>query len=386
MKHPHLMHTLEFREPTFKQGAGTTLITDDGQEYIDLFGDVGTASVGYFSEIHSDVLQRMLDASMPPHAPNLFKFEERDRAARRLCEATEMDKVFFCNSGTEAVEAAIKMARLYQHRVTLHRSPEIWSYSGGFHGRTYGALAAGDGPSYHYEGFGALPSDFHHFDDANEIPANVAAVILAPVFGNNDVIEYPQGWLQQLRSYTEENGILLIFDEVQTGAGRCGAMTYAQKIGVKPDIITMAKGLAAGAPCGAMLAREGIAEAFTPGSHFSTFGGGPLTMAFLNGMLDWLLLPGRLEGINSGGKMITDVLATHDWAHNVRGTGMLIAYDSDADTVELAKLCAAEQVLIGAFRVGPGPVKTTPPLNMSSSTIIRGIEALDEAHRQLNAL
>ncbi len=390
MKHSHLMSTLDFRVQKFATG-NIALLSDGrgGPNALDFFADVGTASLGYNSQESRHVLHRMLDEHIPIHAPNLYGFDERDRAARRLCEKTGMDRVFFCSSGTEAVEAAIKLARLHCCQsatvdgvldVEKGWRYKIASFKGGFHGRTYGGMAAGDGPPYHTFGFGPLLQGFEKFGQIEEISEDAAAVILAPVFGNNDVVVYPDGWLQELRAYCDEHGILLIFDEVQTGSGRCGInFTYGQRVGVRPDIITLAKGLGMGAPVGACLARGEVADTFTPGSHFSTFGGNPLSCAFINGMLDWAT-ENAMEQVDQLGHYIRDALVKLDFAKNVRGIGMLNAFDIDIDTVEFAWACQEEGLLIGAFRSGPGAVKITPPLNITFDHALQGIAMMERAY------
>lgn len=379
-QHQYLMSTLDFRDVTFQSGEGAVLFSD-GKKYLDFFADVGTASLGYNSPEQQHALARMIGQGIPLHAPNLYRFAERDRAAEGLCKLTEMDKVFFCNSGTEAVEAAIKLARKYQDGAKSRHT--IWSYKGGFHGRTYGGLSAGDGPRHHYAGFGPLLEGFEHFTEIGEIEPDAAAVMLAPIFGNNDVAPYPPEWLHELRLYTKANGILLIFDEVQTGSGRTGAPTYAQKIGVKPDIITLAKGLGMGCPVGAALATSEVASAFTPGSHFSTFGGNPLSCVFVNEMVGWLSNRRNLEEVNQKGVIIRKALQEMEWPKNVRGEGMLIAFDMDKDGLEFSKVCLTGGLLIGAFRAGAGAVKVTPPLNTPLDQIYRGLAIMAEAHDKL---
>lgn len=380
MKHPHLMHTLEFGERIFTKGYGVWLDSGEDMGALDFFADVGTASLGYGGPEHQAVFNHMINESIPVHAPNLYRFKDRDLAAKGLCEITGMDRVFFCNSGTEAVEAAIKLARLYHHPGT---SSIIAAHAGGFHGRTYGALAAGDGPSYHTDGFGPLPGDFVKFKHIDQIPPKAAAVILAPVYGNNDVVLYPPGWLEELREWCTAHGTLLIFDEVQTGSARCGLrFTYAQRVGVEPDIITLAKGLGMGAPVGACLARGIVSDVFTPGSHFSTFGGNPLSCCFINGMLGWAT-PDAMERVDQVGHHIREGLAALPFARNTRGVGMLNAFDIDVDTIAFAQACEAQGLLIGAFRRGPGTVKITPPLNITFEQAQSGIAMMAQAYKEI---
>jgi len=396
-----LARTLDFRPMEFGSGSGARLFPAHREPrtlhegFLDFFADVGTASLGYNSPHARAALARMLGDAIPIHSPNLFQHEERNRAARRLCEATEMDRVFFCNSGTEAAEAAIKAARKYHYdRRGDYSRNDILTAVGGFHGRTMGALAAGDGPRHHLDGFAPLCSGFRRAltpeTDFDTLRTDLAAVMLAPVFGNNDVWEYPDGFLLKLSEWCKATGTLLIFDEVQSGSGRTGRMTYAQRIGVKPDIICLAKGVAAGAPVGATLFRGEVAETFTPGSHFSTFGGNPFSCVMVNAMLDWLFGDedngaegAKLWTVSPKGEGLKDAIAERlPKATNVRGPGMLLAFDTPADSITLARECEKRGLLIGAFRKGPGPVKITPPLNVTEDELAEGVSKLAEAHAE----
>jgi acetylornithine/succinyldiaminopimelate/putrescine aminotransferase len=368
--------------PTFCGGDGPELFTGTGERYLDFFCDVGTASLGY-SEPWA-ALGRLVDNRIPVHAPNRYAFKTRTDVAAELCKVVGMDKVFFCNSGTEAVEAAIKCARLRQFQRSGSAGDdnlryEVWAYRKGFHGRTYGALAAGDGPVYHYTGFGPHLQGFRHFTDISELSAKAAAVILSPVFANGDVNELGGSYLYQLRDFCDRNDIALIFDEVQTGSGRCGgdAFTYAQRVGVRPDIVTLAKGVAMGAPVGAMLARGDYANAFTVGSHFSTFGGNPFSCSMVEGMLSWWKK--NREAAEDIGKILRGSLRAIPGFRNVRGPGALIAFDYDRP-MALAEAALNQHLLIGVFHDGPGPVKLTPPLNITHSMLKTGIERLERAH------
>jgi len=384
MKHSHLMHTLNLREVRFKGGSGPYLISETEESFLDFFCDVGTASLGYSTP--DKMFEDTSTFRIPLHAPNLYGFTTRDRAAKMLVGKTSMDRVFFTNSGTEAVETAIKLARLFHHK-RYHETGKsrrtIASYVGGFHGRTGFALAAGDGPPYHTEGFGPLPEGFVKFHSTADIPDDTAAIMLAPVFGNNDVYVYPPSFLRDLRQKANDIGALLIFDEVQTGSGRCGlSFTYAQRERLRPDIMTLAKGLGMGAPVGACLARGPVADTFTPGTHFSTFGGNPLTMKCVLEMMAWAT-DDALTEVEEKGILLRTELEVLGWTHNVRGPGMLIAFDYDGDTLALGRAAMEQHLLIGAFRAGPGPVKITPPLNITIAQIKEGIAKLARAHERL---
>ena len=387
----HLMEITHFRPITFTGGTGPYLIDDKGQKYLDFFCDVGTASLGYNCSEIRKARSRLKDS--PIHAPNRYGYADRERAAATLCDLTAMSKVFFCSSGAEAVEAAIKLARRHQwladHRAVANgcnaRKSVIWSPRGGFHGRTLATLAAGDGPNYHREGFGSLPVEFMHFDEIKEIQwENAAAVLLAPIFGNNDVRMYTLEWLSELFYTSHCNNVLIIADEVQTGSGRAsGKISWAQEHNFYPDILCLAKGIAMGAPVGVMLAHGEVANAFTPGTHWSTFGGNPLSMIYTNVFLEWISQPRNRMEITRKGRVIRAKLREYGWAQNIRGDGMLNAFDIDIDTIKFAEACEEERLLIGAFRAGPGAVKITPPLNIKEKVLLQGLDLMDQVYKRL---
>lgn len=380
-----LMPTVRFRELDIVMGQGATLFSRDGKSYIDFFTDVGTASLGYDSPESRECLESILRHGMV-HSPILFQSDVRESAAARLCHMTGMDSVFFCNSGAEAVEAAVKLVRKHWHNPNnTHRSPVIFTAQGGFHGRTLTGLAAGDGPPYHTDGYGPFPEGLNYRFDPNnweqhidayvDVPS-IAAVMFAPVFGNNDVREYNLTSLKALRRWCTIKNIPLIFDEVQSGSGRTGHPTYAQRIGVQPDVLLLGKGVAMGAPCGALLVNTGAVETFTPGSHFSTFGGNPMCSTFLDSMWHWLSKAGREAEIEATGDKITTALREMKGVQSVRQVGMLIAADVNVSTTVLAARCEADGLLLGAFRQGPGPLKITPPLNISERELNDGLRIL----------
>lgn len=400
MKHPRLMHLLDYREPIMSGGEGAILFDDAGRRYIDFFADTGTSSLGYGSEEHRNVLNRLKE--MPIHAPNMYRHTERDRAADRLCRATGMDKVFFCNSGVESVEAAIKIARLcwwqretgdeWDHPGLRYGVPKrhvILTARGGFHGRTFGGMMAGDGPEYHTRGFGPHLEGFSHFGDPDEIDTdwarqNVAAIMMAPIMGNNDTATYSDSWWTDLIDKVQKTGALLIFDEVQTGSGRTGSFLYSQQLlhlGVRPDIVCLAKGLGMGAPVGATLARGEAAEVLRPRTHWSTFGGNPMSCAFINGFLTYLDNYGYGH-IKYKGDFIRQSLEEAKWAvrkpdgtSTARGAGMMQSVEVAFDAPKMALEAEKQGLILGVFR--PNIVKITPPLNIRMEELKEGLDILN---------
>lgn len=389
-----LMRTLEFRSRRIVSGDGAYLITEDGTRLLDFYADTGASGLGYNHPAARKAFSDILERNYPVHSINMYPFAEREDVATRLCVVTEMDKAFFCNSGAEAIEACIKLARKHQSRwadttaslatgrpLVRH---EIWSLRRGFHGRTYSTLAAGDGPPYHMEGFGPHLEGFHKWDWDNieAINPKAAAVLLSPVLGHHDVVPYTCQQLQSIRDYCDEYGILLIFDEVQSGGGRSGSFLYAQQVGVMPDIVGLAKGVAMGFPVGVCLARGEVADAFTPGSHFSTFGGSPPSCVFLNAMLDYLT-PEFLKSVTERGEYTVRRMQELGWFTEVRGMGLLICGDSNLDAIEFAKRADEKNLIIGAWR--KNPIRVSPVLDASIEDIERGIQIMDEVAREMIA-
>lgn len=376
-----LMRTIEFRKRKIVGGEGAYLIDRFGRRMLDFHSDTGASGLGYNHPAARAALQTLLDKRLPIHSINLYPFAEREETAERLCDATGMDKVFFCNSGTEAVEACIKLARLNKYPENRH---EIWSLKKGFHGRTYASMIATDGPEYHTKGFGPHLRGFRKWDwdDIAEINPYAAAVLMSPVLGHHDVMPYTRKQLQSIRDYCDEHGILLIFDEVQSGSGRTGAHLYAQKVGVMPDVVALGKGIACGFPAAACLARGDAAETFTPGTHYSTFGGSPSSCVFVNAMLDYLT-PQFLASVDERGEFIRNEMRKLGWFRTVIGEGLMIAGYADIDAKEFAERCEKENLIIGAWRTNP--IRVSPVLDISYEDIEKGIRIMDRVYKEMVA-
>ncbi len=236
------------------------------------------------------------------HTSNLYRIDEQEKLAYRLATPACLDHVFFCNSGVEANEAAVKMARRYQYRQGFENRYKILCAGGAFHGRTLAMLAATDKPLFR-EGFGPMPEGFVHvpFGNLNHLrdamDEDVAAIMVEPVQGEGGAIAAPEGYLEGIKKAADDFGALVIADEVQTGMGRTGYLFAYQKAAIQPDLVVLAKGLGGGFPVGGVIARKEIGEAMGPGSHGSTFGGNPLAMAVANAVLDGLEEDGFLEDV-----------------------------------------------------------------------------------------
>lgn len=378
----YLMNTVTPNEH-FKihTATGQNLLTTDGRLLIDWFMDTGTVSLGY----RPLELVSLISEYTFPHLPNMVTYPMREHVAERLCRRARMDKVFFCNSGTEAVEAAIKIARKSNYDKRRNRSI-IWTAKGGFHGRTYGALSAGDGARYHTEGFEPLLGGFKHFENPEDIKGEApVAIMLAPIFGNNDVREYSLEWMNDIFDMAEQYDFPIIFDEVQTGSFRTGCFTAAQLYGFEPDIICLGKGMACGIPTGATLARNEYAEVLTPGSHFSTFGGSPLSMLGISTLLEANQMNKLSRNIAVRGNQIREGLERLKCfgVSEIRGRGLMIAIEFEAglDSRVFSEALLKHEMFVPTFR--KNTMKFAPPLNMSYNDVEQGLARLTTAFSEV---
>jgi acetylornithine/N-succinyldiaminopimelate aminotransferase len=354
-------------------GRGSWLFDDEGNRYLDFIAGIATNSLGYGHPALVKAIQAQAETLI--HCSNLYEIPIQEEVAELLTEGTDFDQVFFCNSGTESIEAAIKLARKYASENHGPGKYEILTFSKSFHGRTYGGLSATAQP-YLQEGFGPMLDGFVHapFGDLEAakklVGLQTAAILVEPIQGEGGVNVPPEGFLQGLRDLCDEVGAPLIFDEVQTGAGRTGHLYAYQGIGVVPDVLTSAKGLGGGVPVGAMITKEEYA-ALKPGNHGSTFGGSPLAMAAVKAVLGVVNTPEFLEEVRFKGtilKSALEVLANRIPSAEVRGEGLLLGLD--LGDPELAKAvfeyCLKEGVLVNLIG---STIRLAPPLTVSRTEV-----------------
>lgn len=368
-------------------GEGSRVWDASGKVYVDFVGGIAVDVLGH---CHPAVTRAIREqAATLIHVSNLYYIEPQIRLAALLTRHSFADRVFFCNSGAEANEAAIKLARKHArdagHRGRFH----VLSAVDSFHGRTLAALAATGQEKYH-RGFEPLPEGFRHvpYGDVEALRAamdeRVCAVLLEPVQAEGGVRLPPEGYLAAVRRLCDERGALLVVDEVQTGMGRTGRLWAHEHSGVTPDVMTLAKGLAGGVPIGAMLARESVARAFVPGSHASTFGGNPLATAAGVAVMETLLGEGLVERAAEVGayflKLLRQLAAGHPGVvAGARGMGLLLGLEltetSGATAADLVARALADGYLITA--AGPRVVRFVPPLVIPREEVDRVVEALD---------
>lgn len=365
------------------KGEGARLWDADGREYLDFVSGIAVNSLGH---CHPAVVEAICrQAGTLIHCSNLYYIEQQARLARLLAENSALDKAFFCNSGAEANEAAIKLARKYAKLTRGAEKFEIITALHSFHGRTLATVTATGQPKYH-KGFEPLPEGFKYapFNDLAALEQLIGpatcAVLLEPVQGEGGVNVATRHYLEGVQMLCREHGALLIFDEVQTGLGRTGRFLAHHHFGVKPDILTLAKALGGGFPIGAMLAREDVAGAFQPGDHASTFGGNPLACAAALAAMEEILLGGVLENAASTGAYLYDKLKTlggkYPCVREVRGLGLLLGLELGLEGKEIVNGCQEKGLLINC--VNNNVLRFIPPLTVTRGDVDRALAILEQ--------
>jgi acetylornithine aminotransferase len=366
----------------FVSGRGATLVDEHDKEYLDLCAGVAVVSTGHCHPTVTAAIQEQ--AARLVHVSNLYENEPAPALAQQLAALTGGMQSFFCNSGAEAVEAALKLAR--RHGGSRRT---IVAADGGFHGRTLGALSVTGQPAKRAP-FEPLVGDVVHvpFGDAaalaGAIDSDVAAVVLEPIQGEAGVVVPPDPYLGEVRRLCDEAGALLVLDEVQTGVARTGRWFAYEHAGVVPDVVCLAKGLAAGLPIGACLARPEVAAAFRPGDHGSTFGGGPVPAAAALAVLQVIRDEGLVDRARSAGELLASGLARAFSGATVWGRGLLLAVQLPAARARaVAALALQRGVLVNDL--APDTLRLTPPLVTTDAEIDRGVAILGEVWDEIGA-
>jgi len=369
------------------RGQGTSVWDADGKKYLDFIGGIATVSVGHANpQVREAVLEQ---TRLLWHASNLYFTEPQVRLAEKLTRLSFADRAFFCNSGTEANEAMIKLARRWHVSKGHPERIEIVCMNNSFHGRTLGSLAATGQPKYQ-QGFGPLPAGFRFIDygEVKQLEDAVSdatcAVLLEPLQGEAGVVTAPAGYLKAVRDICTRHGALMLLDEVQTGMGRTGKMFAHQHFGIEPDAMSLAKGIAGGLPLGALLATDELAQVFTPGTHASTFGGNPVATAAASTVVD-LLEGGLLDHVRRVSEVLQGRLAALPQATprvaSERGLGLLRGVVLAEDLAPRVVARARELgLLINA--IGDRVLRLAPPLTVSESEIHEATKLLAQAIAQ----
>ena len=375
----------------FEKGEGVYLYASDGTRYLDFGGGIAVTCLGHCHPHLVEALTRQ--AGQLWHCSNLYQIPEQTRLAERLVAASFADSVVFINSGAEAVETSVKMARKYQSDQGHPERFRVITCEGAFHGRTLAMIAAG-GQEKHLAGFGPVVDGFDQvaFDNLNEMRAAVgpetAALLIEPVQGEGGIRALSKDYLKGARALADEFGVLLILDEVQTGIGRTGKLFAHEWAGIEPDILASAKGLGGGFPIGACLAKEGPASALTAGSHGSTFGGNPLAMAVGNAVLDVVLETGFLDKANAIAKRLwqrlEEIAVNHPTVfEGISGSGLMVGLKCVPTNMDVvAKLTEGGLLTVAA---GENVVRLVPPLIIVDSHVDEAIAIIDKAAGELDA-
>jgi acetylornithine aminotransferase len=367
----HLMTSYQHLPVGFVEGSGACLIDQNGQRYLDALSGIAVCGLGH---AHPTLQAAIADqAGKVLHTSNLYHIPLQEQLADKLCAHAQMDKVFFCNSGAEANEAAIKIARLYGHKKNIDE-PAIIVTERSFHGRTMATLSATGNDKVQagfeplVQGFVRIPyNDIHAMEAVIKNNKNIAAVMLEPIQGEGGIVMPDPGYLVAVRKLCDQYSLLMILDEIQTGMCRTGKWFAWQHENAQPDVMTLAKALGNGVPIGACLARDVAAELIRPGSHGSTFGGNPLAARAGLTVLDILEKENLAERAEYLGKLMLDGfnagLKDVDGVKSIRGKGLMIGIELGRDCDELVKMALAEHLLINV--TSSNVIRLLPPLIIS---------------------
>ncbi len=381
----YLMHTYTRQPVALRKGRGIKVWGADGKEYLDFVGGIAVNVLGHCHPKVVIALQKQAQRLL--HVSNLYYIEPQIKLAKLLCTHSFADKVFFCNSGAEANEAAIKLTRKYAKEHHGQERFEIITALNSFHGRTLATVTA-TGQEKFQKGFEPLMPGFRYvpFNDINALESainqNTCAIMLEPIQGEGGVKIPSDDYLKKVREVCDRNGLLLILDEVQTGMGRTGKLFAYEHYGITPDIMTLAKGLGGGAPIGAMLATEKVASAFQPGNHASTFGGNPLVCAAAIATLETILEDGFiLDHCNRiGGYFIEKLEILKDnypeQIVDIRGKGLIVALELTRDGTPIVKACLEKGILINC--TAGNVLRFTPPLIVEEKDIDHLVDIMEE--------
>lgn len=376
----HIINTYGTRKLAMARGEGATLWDADGKEYLDCFAGIAVCNLGHCHPAVTEAIREQAGKLL--HVSNLYYIEQQARLAELLSRHCFAQKWFFCNGGAEANEAAIKIARRYWAQKGAPKS-HIVTADQSFHGRTMATITATGQPKYH-QGFEPMVPGFRYvpFNDLAALEAaitpEVGAVMIEPIQGEGGVRMPEEGYLRAVRDLCDAKGILLIFDEVQTGLGRTGPLFAHQDFGVQPDIMTLAKGLANGVPIGAMGCTDEVAQGFSPGAHACTFGGNPLSCAAALATVGTLTAPGFLEQAAATGKAFMSQLkalaASHPQILEVRGKSLMIGVEFKDAVAPLIGLMIESGIICGP--AGPNVLRFLPPLVITKEQTERAVSVL----------
>ncbi|MDX8388151.1 MAG: acetylornithine transaminase [Ghiorsea sp.] len=384
----HIMQNYARFPLTLIKGKGARVWDDQDKSYLDFVAGIAVNTLGH---AHPAMVKTISEqAATMLHCSNLYFIPQQTKLANRLANLSSLDKVFFCNSGAEANEAAIKIIRKYFSDQGSSRRTIITATQS-FHGRTMQTLAA-TGQDKVKAGFDPLPVGFLHvpFNDIKALKAaiddNTAAILLEPIQGEGGVNHACPDYIKAVRALCDEHGLLLAFDEIQTGIGRCGTMFGFEQTGITPDILTLAKGLGGGVPIGAMLASEKVAPSLSAGSHGTTFGGNPMSCAVANTILDVIEEEGILTNVQQRSAQLKaglrQLVDKYKIFSEVRGSGLLLGLACTVESMPIINACRENGLLV--LGAGPNVLRLLPALNITAVEVTEALELLEKSIEGLN--
>ena len=385
-----LMPNYNRADLAFERGEGAYLQERGGDWYLDFASGIAVTALGH---AHPHLVAALTEqAGKVWHTSNLYRIPDGERLARRLTERSFADRAFFCNSGVEAIEAAVKMVRKYHHTHGNPQKHRVICCTDAFHGRTLTGIAASGTPKYR-EGFGPDLPGFDHvaFNNTNELRAaltdETGAILVEPVQGEGGIRPANLDYLRALRATCDEYGLLLVFDEIQCGMGRTGKLFAHEWADAAPDMMTLAKGIGGGFPLGATLTTEAVGQVMGPGTHGTTYGGNPLAMAVGNAVLDVMLAEGFLDGVDAVARdlwvRLQDLAARYpDVIAEVRGAGLMLGLRAAGSNLDLMAALRAEKLL--TVPAGDNVVRLLPPLIVGAAEVAEAMEKLTRVCARLS--
>ena len=380
----HLIHTYNRYQIVLDKGDGVHLYDTDGKEYLDFGAGIAVFALGYNNKEYNDALKAQIDKLV--HTSNYFYNDPAAKAAKMLTKATGMDRVFFTNSGTEAVEGAIKLAKKYAYLKDGSTDHEIIAMEHSFHGRSMGALAV-TGNKHYQEAFGPMIpgirfAQYNNLESVKElVNEKTCAIIFETVQGEGGVYPAKKEFIEGVRKLCDEKGILLILDEIQCGMGRTGSMFAYQQYGVKPDIVTVAKALGCGVPVGAFLATEEVAKALVPGDHGTTYGGNPLACAAATKVFELFEKQNILANVKEVSayleKKLDELVKDYDFIVERRGLGLMQGLELSISPKDVIARALDNGLIL--FSAGTNVIRMVPPLVITKSDVDEMIDKLKKS-------
>lgn len=384
MAEENIIHTYNRYKIVLDKGEGVYLYDTDGKKYLDFGAGIAVFALGYNNKEYNDGVKEQVDKLI--HTSNLFYNEPAAKAAKRIVEITGLSKVFFTNSGTEAIEGAIKLAKKWAFLKDGNTDHEIIAMHHSFHGRSMGALSV-TGNKHYQEAFGPLIPGikFANYNDIESIKSQITdktcAIIFETVQGEGGIFPGKKEFIQEVRKLCDEKDILLILDEIQCGMGRTGTMFAYEQYGVKPDILTVAKALGCGVPVGAFLAGEKVKDSLVPGDHGTTYGGNPLALAAVNKVLDIFEKDNILSNVKEVSAYLEEVLdkfvAEYDCVKERRGLGLMQGLELSVPVGEVVSKCLDNGLIV--MSAGGNVLRFVPPLIISKENVDEMAEKLRKA-------